>query len=102
MLSDYREIKKTLDRFNKLKNEFPKEVSYTRQQLSNLSKDLKNELIPENKVKEYYMIEFTEAVKLNEEMKSAITSITHSLNEYNKLKPGVEEFIRKMNESEKE
>lgn len=99
LLSDYREIRKTLGRFNEGKNKLKSEVPFTKEQLSNLSKDLKKGLVPEDKVKEYYMVEFTEAVKLQQEMESTVTSVINSLNKYNKLKPEVDHFIARMEEN---
>ena len=99
LLSDYREIRKTLGRFNEVKNKLKSEVPFTREQLSNLSKDLKKGLVPEDKVKEYYMVEFTEAVKLQQEIESMVASVTNSLNKYNRLKPEVDHFIARMQEN---
>ena len=92
-LSDYHAIKEPLEMLSRNYTELKRQVTYTSNQLKNLSHDLQHNLVEKEKITTYIETEMKEAERLIETANSLIDEAEEQFPKYDKLQPRVQHLV---------
>ena len=93
VMDKYNYIKKFFVAFLNQKEIFYDQIRYSREQVKNLSHDLKKELLEEDKTKEYLSEEESEINDLNLKVKKSVNEIEQCLPVFEQTTPGIKLMI---------